>query len=385
MFSIDCENYTLNGMSNTFGAEKTVETTDNKEIRATFTIVCSNEEDNNSFNFEYYGDDEFAVEKDRCEINVYIKENKTPYDKNFTVICRHANDNTLYVQIEIIQKSDEYKLEITGGAQNIGENKYSKQLKSVIEEKFSGTSADLNYNYYEECEFQIDVLGGSRKYRIESILKCHEDTENENQTSYYSFDNGFICNKFADKLKIISYGRPFLDENDYYLIKLCHEDYREVTVELKITYEKQQNVAGRRLLRTGRKKKPIPKQISEIYMPYDTFMERLETERQSQIEQNNVECNIVFKEEIGDEYVIDGKKHETVIPFDVYENGELSNLMVKVHATGSWCSASTDATNRNLILRMNNYSAFERKAFVNITIIDYPETFKTFVLVNKPK
>ena len=35
MFSIDCKNYTLNGMSNTFGAEKTVETTDNKTTNQT--------------------------------------------------------------------------------------------------------------------------------------------------------------------------------------------------------------------------------------------------------------------------------------------------------------------------------------------------------------
>ena len=349
-------------------------------------IKCDNEDDNDSFIFDYYGDCKFVIEKNRCEINVYITENKTPYDRKFRITCTHANDSSVSVQIEIIQKADEYKLEITSGAQSAGENKYTKQLKSIITEKYSGTNADLNYNYYEKCEFKIKVSGGSKKYKIESILKCHEDTENENQITYRSFDNGFVYTKFEDRLELINYGRPFLNENDYYLVKLRHADYRKVVIELKLTYQQGQRNANRSVSSVRRSRQNvqvIPKQVSEVYMPYSEFMERLETEQNIQQQNNAVECEIRFTEDIGQEFIVVGKKTDIVLPFDVFENGEISNLMVKSDSTGNWCSVRIDETNRNLKIEILNKPICERKSSVTISIIDYPETRLNFILTNK--
>ena len=95
LYTIDCKTYILNGTEKTFGEEKTVET-DNKETRATFFIECNNMKDNFSYKTEYYGDGEMSVNVNRCNLEVYIKENKTPYDKDFTI-----NHNDRIAQIII--------------------------------------------------------------------------------------------------------------------------------------------------------------------------------------------------------------------------------------------------------------------------------------------
>ena len=387
MYNIDCQRYKLNGTESTLGENKVVETVDNKEIYATFYIKCDNEDDNNSFNLDYYGDCEFTVEKNRCEDNLYIKENKTPYDRNFTITCIHANDSNVYVQIELIQKADVYKLELTSGAENVGEGKYSKQLQSIINEKFGGTNADLNYNYYEQHIFNINVSGGSKKYRIESILRCHEDTENQNQINYHSFDNGFVYNKFDNKLVITNYGRPFLDEKDYYIIRLSHEDYRELTIELKLTYSQQRN--GNRHVsyahRSPQNLQPISRQVSEIYMPYSEFMQRLEAEQNIQTQNDVNEYEIKFREEIGEEIVVVGQRNDIILHFEVFENGEISDLMVRVSSIGRWCSVTTDETNRIMRIKINNKPLGQRKARVNISIVDFPGTYLTFLVTNVPE
>ena len=386
MYSIDCQEYKLNGESFTLGEEKKVETINNKEIYATFFILCSDKEDNNSFNLEYYGDDKFVVEKNRCEINVYIKENKTPYDKEFTIICRHSNDDSLYIQIELIQKGEEYILEIANDdIISEGENKYSYKLKSIIQEKFPNTNANLNYNYYDEHSFDINVTGGSKKYRIESILRCHEDSENENQITYYPFDNGFIYNKFNDKLVLINYGRPFINEKDYYIIKICHEDYRELAIELKITYQSEQRRNKRKSSSKHGKEKTLTKQVSDIYMPYNDFMEKLKTEQTIQSEINNVNVEIRFDEEIGKEFIVNGQRDNISLPFKVFENGEESNLEVRASSTGNWCIVTSDETNRKLNIKIYNKPLGERKSRVEVSVVDYPMAYITFILVNKPQ
>ena len=381
IFKIDCTSYKLNGANKTLGSDKKVETIDNKEIHATFYIKCDNQDDNDSFNLDYYGMDEMVVEKDRCEVNVYIKENKTPYDNSFTIICSHANDSAVSIEIEIIQKADTYKLEITNGAQSTGNNTYTKQMESIVNNIFHGKEADMNYNYYEEYTFDINVLGGSKKYRIESIMRCHEDTE-DGQINYLSFDNGFIYNKFDDKLVIISYGRPFT-ENDYYLVRLCHENYREISLELKLTYSQQRTLRSTSsITRRGRKKK-VQYQKSDVYMPYELFIET----KKSIDEANKGEyviCKIAFDVMVGKEFIVLGQKEDVILPFKVFENGNISNLMVMAHATGNWCTATTDETNRNLIIKINDVPICERKSLVKINVIDYPETSISFVLINRP-
>ena len=264
LYTIDCKTYILNGTEKTFGEKKTVET-DNKEIRATFFIECNNMKDNFSYKTEYYGDGEMSVNVNRCNLEVYIKENKTPYDKDFTIKCTHSNDINTYIEIQITQKAEEFKLEITDGATlNSETNQYEKMLQSIIQNPFvTKENNDYdNYDYYEKNEFKINVVGGSKKYRIESILKCFVD---EDSIRYGNFDNGFIYNKYDDKLIITNYGRPFSDENGYYLLRLCHEDYREVSLELLLKYNQLTRVLAKKTTKSISEKKIQP-QISDIYL-----------------------------------------------------------------------------------------------------------------------
>lgn len=388
IYKIDCQKYRigeeefdLNCVSEDIQNEKILETETNGDFYCTFIINCNNKNDNNSFDLNYYGDDQFVIEKNRCEVNVFIKENKTSLDKNFTIICSHSNDNSVYIQITIVQKAAEYDLRITNIAAS-SEKKYTKQLQSIITTPYNSNLSNSNYNYYEKQIFNILVKGGSKKYRIETILKCNENTDNDNQINYYSFDNGFIYNKFEDRLEIINYGRPFLNENDYYIIKLVHEDYRDLVVELKLTYAP---IPKFPISQIPAIQPRVDKQVSELYISYEKFMEKLENENNNEMEQiNNVECEIVFDEEINDELIIIGQPNDIVLPFNVYENNEISDLMVRVYSSGNWCSLITDETNRNLIIKINNLPLGERKSLVSVSIIDYPQFSKTFLLINKP-
>lgn len=382
IFSVTCDEYILNGNTSTLGDNGLVET-DNKEIYAAFKIKCDGKEDNVSFNLDYYGDDEMVVEQNRSNIEIYIKENKTPYDKYFTLICTHANDKTIYLQIDIQQKAEVFKLEITSGASTLSENVYTDELNSIIQNKFVGKHDDENYNYYEEREYKVNVVGGSKKYRVETILKCHPDTEDNTLISYSPFDKGFILNKFNDKFVIRNYGRPFLNDSDYYLIRFCHEDYREVTIELKLTYS--QVLSTRRMTTTSTKKrgrkKVIKPQISDAYLTYEKLMQKLNTPIEKEKEKEKV-IEIKFAEDIGEIYNIVGKQVGVTLPFEIYEDGEISDLLARVHATSDWCTAKTDNTNRNLILNIHNQPVLDRMCYVKVSVVGYPETFVKFILKN---
>ncbi len=372
-FSVTCDEYTLNGDTYPLGDDKIVET-DSKETYATFKIKCDGEEDNVSFNLDYYGEDGMKVEQNRSNVEIYIKENKTPYDKYFTIICTHANDRTVYLQIDIRQKAEAFKLEITSGASTLTENVYTDELNSIILSKFDGKHDDENYNYYEEHEYNVDVVGGSKKYRVETILKCHPDDEDNTIVSYLPFDNGFILNKFDNKFVIRNYGRPFLNDKDYYLIRFCHEDYRDIKMELKLTYSQilsAKNTSKTSAKKRGRKK--ISKQktsSSHLTTPLKT-----EVKKEKKIE-------IKFVEDIGETYNITGKQVGIELPFEVYEDEKPSDLLVRAHATSSWCTAKTDSSNRKLILNILNEPILDRMCYVKISVVSYPEIYLGFILKN---
>lgn len=422
-YKIKCENYSINGTSFVFNGERvkidyvqpTQEQIDSgenpNEVYAKFYIKCDDENDINSFNYEYYGDDEMVIEKNRCTLEVYIKENKTPYNKYFTIKCTHANDSSVYVQIDIIQVAEEYKLELSGeglvkitetSTENENESQetsddaepnkekveciqyeYSK-LNSVIQSKNDATSADMNYNYFETFDMTVNVVGGSKKYNIETIMRCHEDGEGDDKTiSYLPFDNGFIYNKFDNELQIINYGRPFLDEKDYYLIRMCHKDFKWKKVEVKLSYQAEQATTTTNSSPRNTRKKKIKSQVSAIYMPYDEFMQQIEEQNETETINNAVNCEIRFNPPLESEYVVIGQRNDIELPFKVYEDNEESNLMVKTYSSGNWCSVVTDDTNRKLKIKIKNKPIIERKSFVKISIIDHPETFLAFVLINR--
>ena len=61
---------------------------------------------------EYYGDEGILITRNRCKLNVYLTENKTYYDRNYTIICTHANDAEVFVQINITQKAENFALNV---------------------------------------------------------------------------------------------------------------------------------------------------------------------------------------------------------------------------------------------------------------------------------
>ena len=381
-YKIDCKKYKIGNTENTLGDEKQVILNNSNAFYGTFIMECDDENDNNSFNLEYYGDDDFKIERNRCELDVYLKPNKTPFKKYFTIICTHANDRSVYVQIEIVQKEEEYKLEISQGAERYEEKKYKKELKSIVDEKFTGTHADLNYNFYEKCDFNFNILGGNKKYKIESIVKCHVDNSDQENviTNYEDFDNGFKYNVFSDKLVIMNYGRPFLENDDYYLIRFCHENYKDLKIELKLTYSTETSSSTQPNNET-----PSDFDISDIYSQYNFV---INSDIDNNGTQEEVNCSIVFE---GTPFVeAQGKKTLTIagqptqqeLPFNVYENGQISDLKVKVYSSGTWCSASTDATNRKLLIKINDKPICERKSLVNVSIISYPKVNVSFIVIN---
>lgn len=400
VYHIDCEKYILNnetkplphkkcevdGVEVDLDSERILETETNDSLYCTFIIKCDNDEDKNSFDIDYYGDDIFVVKRSRCNLNVYITPNKSPNDKNFTIVCTHANDADVYVKIDIVQKADEYDLSIdTESVDGITfdeeQNLYETELNSIITTKFRQEGAYLNYNFYEEREINIDVLGGSQTYEIETILRCHINESDSNIISYQNFDNGFVYNKFPNSLVLRNYGRPFLEENDYYLIRLHHKDYDKLKIEIKVTYSK----VSRRLLTLNRKANNNMKpnyNVSDIYSSYNN--KEKEFEEIEEVEEE-VFCEIKFNEEIGGEMILVGQPPQISLPFEVYENGKISDLMVKTNSSGSWCSVSTDDTNRNLLIKIKDKPILERKTIVNVSIIDYPEFRVSFVLKNSPQ
>ena len=378
LYTIDCQRYILNGTQKSLGSEKTVET-DNGEIHATFVIKCDGKDDVFSFNTEYYGDDIMEVTVNRCNIEVYIKENRRPSDKRFTIRCTHSNDIDTFIEIVIIQKAEDFKVQITGGASlNSSTDRYEKTLKSLITvpAKTREDGNYSNYDYYEEVEIGLNVVGGSKRYRIESILKCHEE---DGETIYRKFDNGFVYNKCSDKLVVRNYGRPFLNESDYYLLRLSHEDNSEITIELALYYSKVTASSSRNLLKSNKlsKKNKVLPQKSDIYL---IDSNNIEQDHADMVEKDVYE--IRFTQEIGDELVIENDYSETVIPFEVYKNGEPSDLMVRGYTSAAWCTANTDSTNRNLLIKIYDKPISDRKSYVKVSIVDYPEVYASFILKN---
>ena len=390
IYSIDCKKYKLNGTQHTFGAEKVLET-DNKEIHASFFIECDNEQDNFSFNLEHYGDDAMDIQQNRCEIDVYIKENKTPHDKYFTILCTHSNDKEVYVEIKIVQTAEEYSVSFN---QSGSSTSTTHEFKSEITSAASGYN-NSRYNYWEEKTFNVYVKGGSKKYRIESILKCHEEAvqgSSEPRYIYSQFDNGFIYTKNTDSLVIRNYGRPFMDENDYYVITLCHDDYRYKKATIKITYQPISTPAIRSRKKKTTKQSAVQTQDTNIYN-MNLYISKEETAPTTKVE--NV-CQIIFNgnmeniEKTDEEnYKIVGQKNATlsfkVLEGESADNMETSNLMVKTSAFGNWCSLSldeTDLSDRKLKISILNKPICERKVKIVMSIIDFPSEKKMIILTN---
>jgi hypothetical protein len=176
-----------------------------------------------------------------------------------------------------------------------------------------------------------------------------------------------------------NYGRPFLNESDYYLLRLSHEDNSEITIELALYYSKVAASSSRNLLKTNtvsKKNKALP-QKSDMYL---IDSNNIEEDHTDMVEKDVYE--IRFTQEIGNELVIENDYSETVIPFEVYKNGEPSDLMVRGYTSAAWCTANTDRTNRNLLIKIYDKPISDRKSYVKVSIVDYPEVYASFILKN---
>ncbi len=336
-------------------------------------IKCSGVSDNNSFTMEYYGDEGILVTRNRCFLDVYLSSNKSNFNRNYNIICRHANDEDVYVLIDITQESDDFTIK-TPQLQND-----TVELQSVIESNtYNGDEM-----YYEDIDVKIDVTGGSEKYRVVGIYKCYDEKYEEDDVIVhkYPFDNGFILTKNSDGITIRNYGRPFIDENYYYVISLQHFDDRTIQKEIKIKYKAEPKRTAKR--KSANKSKTI------IVLPEaeKRKVKKIETEEIKQTEYKlEVLGNIKNKD-----YVIIGNPVGVTLPFTVTENGVESDLMVKAFSSAYWCKVNViqeynkeNKIERKLVFGIKNKPSITRKAKITVSIIDMPEISVNFIITNKP-
>ena len=341
-------------------------------------IRCNDEEDNNSFTMEYYGDEGIVVTRNRCKLNVYLTENKTYYDRNYTIICTHANNAEVFVQINITQKAEDFTLNVIGDDDTI-------TLQSIVDSSNSSVYIG-DKMYYEEKEINLNITGGSRKYRVIGIYKCYDETEDDNTVTVHktAFDNGFILKKNEESLIIRNYGRPFIDEKYYYIIVLEHFDVRDIKKEIIIKYTSLENsTITKRLRKSVQLKSSKP----TIIMP---IIQEEKQEKEDIVEIKPIEYGLEMLENVED-YTIIGKPIETILPFTVTEDGVESNLMVKASSSAYWCRVrvfqeynDNDEIERKLIFKITNEPLIIRKTKITVSIIDLPDVNVSFILTNKP-
>lgn len=362
-FTIECVGYN----------EEDVIVLEHIEQHKHLEILCSGIEDNNSFTMEYYGDEGIIVTRNRCKLDVYLSENKTYYDRNYTIICTHANDANVFVQINLLQKAEEFALNIM---------REEVTLQSIVD-----SSNSVVYNgdemYYEEQTIDLKITGGSKKYRVVGIYKCYDE---EDIVYKLPFDNGFTLKKNTDNIVIRNYGRPFFEDKYYYIIVLQHFDVKEIEKELKIIYSvvDEQNVTrGSKLLKSINQTPSKPIIISPILKETETDKEVIE-------EIKTVEYKLELLDDIED-YTIIGETVETILPFKVTEDDIESNLMVQASSSAYWCRVKViqeynenNEIERKLIFRITNKPLIIRKTKITVSIIDLPYINISFILTNKP-
>ena len=387
---------------------------DYKEQNQVLEIRCDNVKDNNSFIMEYYGDEGILITRNRCKLNVYLTENKTYYDRNYTIICTHANNAEVFVQINITQEAEKFALDVkieewTADTQYYEgdrvfhdgsiwrctvDNKEAKfnpdnfekddtvTLQSIVDSSNSSTYSGGKM-YYEEKEINLDITGGSKKYRVVGIYKCYDDEEDDT-VHRTTFDNGFILKKNTNSIVIRNYGRPFIDEKYYYIIVLEHFDVRDIKKEIIIKYTSLENSTITKKLR---KNVGLKSSKPKIIMP---LIQEEKQEKEDIVEIKPIEYGLEMLENVED-YTIIGEPVETILPFTVTEDGIESNLMVKASSSAYWCRVKViqeyndnDEIERKLIFRITNKPLIIRKTRITVSIIDLPDVNVSFIITNKP-
>lgn len=378
----------------------------------TLIVVCDGEQDNNSFTLEEYGDSNYIIQRNRCEINVKIQPNLTPYYRNIHLIFTHAEDTEVFTTVDIIQEPQDFSIDLLNlpceyvnknnqldvkdsllqGEEIDYDKRYILKLDKEVrleneeteEESVVQNRTYSNYNYYQDKEVNVSVIGGNEKYKLKSIVKYHiEQGDNDDETvvTQSDFDNGFIYTLYDDKFVIRSYGMPFMDINDYYEFSIYHDKYKPSYIRLKIVYkETNTRSSSRKLTKNTIENVEIKPQVSEIYLPKKVLKELYS--RKEEINSND-KYELVFLEDFGNEYVIEGSSQIAYIPFKTLLNEEEHNFYIKTFSSARWCSIYTDNTNTKLKIQINDEPISIRKSIIKVNIANHPETMKTFVLTNK--
>ena len=431
---------------------------DYKEQNQVLEIRCDNVQDNNSFIMEYYGDEGILITRNRCKLNIHLTENKTYYDRNYTIICTHANNAEVFVQINITQEAEKFALnvkieewtadtqyyegdrvfyygsiwrckvdnkaakfnadnfekveeieewtankqyyegdrvfyngsiwrcKVDNKAAKFNADNFEKDdtvtLQSIVDSsnssKYSGSKM-----YYEKQTINLNIVGGSKKYRVVGIYKCYDDEEDDT-VHRTTFDNGFILKKNTNSIVIRNYGRPFIDEKYYYIIVLEHFDVRDIKKEIIIKYTSLENSTITKKLR---KNVGLKSSKPKIIMP---IIQEEKQEKEDIVEIKPIEYGLEMLENVED-YTIIGEPVETILPFTVTEDGIESNLMVKASSSAYWCRVKViqeyndnDEIERKLIFRITNKPLIIRKTRITVSIIDLPDVNVSFIITNKP-
>ena len=375
-------------------------------------IKCDGVVDNNSFAVNYDGDEGMTIQRNRCKLNIHLDRNYKNWERNYHIWLTHVNDEYVRVDINIIQGKEIFSIE------HVDDQKLSSEIQ-------------------EEEPINVTVNGGSQKFNIIEIAKIHftENVEsitvndvkyeyktfveengkikykwvNGNNTVYTSmrnpsktdktrrgssitdveyesvrqpFDNGFELLKNDNTITITSYGRPFLEEDDYYEIVLQHADDINVKQTIKVGY----------LPLTKTENTETQETTARIEDTIDTPVEIPNTEvleEEEVIEVQPPVYKILFNEDL-DNLVINNVER-MVIPFRVTEDGKETNLMAAANASANWCLTeieqrynSAGRIVRNLIINIRNRPISERKSSVSVYIFDIPNVNVNFVLTNKP-
>lgn len=342
---------------------------DKSEFRGKIVIKCDGKDDINNFNLEYYDYELLTIDRNRCELDIYIKPNKTQYNNYFNIILTHVCDITLQLKIEIEQEADTFDLSTNSNTYN---------LKTIVGEKdndrYKNVEKQGNCLFYEDTEIPITISGGKCIYDIYNVYKMHKNTNGAYEMK--SFDNGFILMKYADKIVIRNYGKVFVETDDYYVIVIQHRDKKDLKHEINIKYEDNTSDF---VTRNRQKVKIKDMEIVFTKKPEEAVLKKMKP----------IVYTIEFEEDV-ENYTIYNKS-ETEIGFNVTQDGEECKLKTKTTSTGDWCVTDVkeyydedDKIERKLIIKIKDFPISERKANIKLYILDKPEIYRTFTIINKP-
>lgn len=203
--------YTISTSKNTINAEN-ITTNTNPYI---VDVHVNGSATDNSY-YVIYDEEWLTVNRNRNQLEIYIKDNLTIYDRETDITVYHQCDANVYTNITV--KQERTVFEINADTTNVS------SLKPVFEIPFE----------YEDKIINLTIKGGRKKYIIKDIRQEYNDNGMNFTVEY---DGGLNLILKDDKTLIVrNYGRTFLNDDCYYKIILAHADNNDITCEIKVNY-----------------------------------------------------------------------------------------------------------------------------------------------------